>query len=59
MSTYVDIFDAVQKGTLEDVKHFVEKEGINVNTKKYDRPVLDYAWLGKNAEIIKTIPQLI
>jgi ankyrin repeat protein len=29
-----DIFEAAQKGIVDDVKHFIEKEEVNVNTKR-------------------------
>ena len=30
-SSFTDVFKAVEKGTVEDVKYFVETKGIDVN----------------------------
>jgi len=54
MAKYNDVFEAAEKGTLEDVKYFIEQEGVDVNAKSSsEHSVLEFAWLGKNAEIIK------
>jgi len=53
MLKYEDIFDAAEKGSVEDVKYFVEQEGVSVNAIRSDHTVLDYAFLGENVEVIK------
>ena len=55
MPRYDNIFEAAEKGTVEDVKYFVEQKGVNVNIKdSTNHTILECALvLGKNAEIIK------
>ena len=35
-SPFEDIFDAASKGTVKDVKYFIETKGVNVNERKWD-----------------------
>jgi len=39
--SFADIFEAAQKGTVEDVRYFIEQQGVDVNTKndKGDSPL--------------------
>jgi len=54
MSNYDDIHDAAEKGTVEDVKYFVEQKGVNVNAiDNTGHTVLQFALLGRNAEIVQ------
>lgn len=54
MTKYENIFDAAKEGTVEDVKYFVEQEGVSVNARDSgDYSVLEFAWLGENADVIK------
>ena len=57
MAKYKDIFDAVKNGgTLEDVRHFVEQEGADVNgiDSSVNRSVTELAFVfSKNPELIK------
>jgi len=58
--SYADIFYAAQSGTVEDVKYFIEKKGVNVNTKRSDTtslflgetPLHTAAYYG-NVEVVK------
>jgi len=43
-SSYKDFFDAAKKGTVEDVRYFVESKGVDVNVKNgWDSTPLHYA----------------
>jgi ankyrin repeat protein len=54
MSNYDNIHDAAWKGTVEDVKYFVEQKGVNVNAKdNTGHTVIQFALLGGNAEIVQ------
>jgi len=51
MSTHESIFTAAQKGTIEDVKYFLEEKGTDVNTRgPHDFTPLHAAALGRNLE---------
>jgi len=51
---FENIYIAAEKGTLEDVKYFVEKKGIDVNTKdKNGKTPLHFAASKGNLELIK------
>jgi|GEM_PF-3101120 len=52
MSAYENIFDAAKEGTIEDVRYFLEKKGVDVNTKgPHDFTPLHAA--AKNTEVAK------
>jgi len=56
MSAFKDVFEAAEKGTVEDVKYFIEQKGVSVNARNNigaNHPIIDYAWLSDNAEVIK------
>ena len=49
-----DIFDAVEKGTIDDVRYFVEEQGADVNAKgKYDSILLHKAAEKSTLEVIQ------
>ena len=58
MATYENIFDAVQKGTIEDVKHFLEAKGADINLKdnRGYTPLL-VAASRENVEVVKFLIQ--
>ncbi|MCL2347882.1 MAG: ankyrin repeat domain-containing protein [Planctomycetaceae bacterium] len=35
-SKYKDVFEAVRRGTVQDVRHFIEKEGVDINAREPD-----------------------
>ncbi|MDR0517651.1 MAG: ankyrin repeat domain-containing protein [Fibromonadaceae bacterium] len=53
--SYADIFEAVKKGTTEDVRYFVEQKGTDVNTKDADGwiPLHHAAKSNSNVEVLK------
>lgn len=54
MATYNDVFEAAEKGTVEDVKYFIEQQGIDVNaSSSTGHTVIEFAWLSDNFEVIK------
>jgi len=54
MSNYRDIFDAAKNGTVEDVKYFVDQEGVSIYAKcSINHTPIEYAMLGENIEVIK------
>jgi len=54
-SPFKDIFEAAEKGTIEDVRYFVERKGVDVNAKdERDRTPLHYAATGNlNVEVLQ------
>lgn len=52
--SYADIFEAVQKGTVDDVKYFIKEEGVDVDVKgkNDDTPLKTASWYGR-VEIIE------
>jgi len=58
MSKYrLDIFDAADRGTVEDVKYFIEEKGVSVNAKQENFTIgatpLHKAAFGGNIEVAK------
>ena len=53
-SSYGDIFEAAEKGTVEDVKYFIER-GATVNEKDFDgKPLIHYAVMyNPDADVLK------
>ena len=57
-SSFMDFFDVVKSGTIEDVQYFVEKKGANVNARNDGKNAmrktpLHYAARNRNVEIVE------
>ena len=54
MSRFTDIFDATMSGTVEDMQYFIEKKGVDVNTREKNNstPLHQTAYYG-NIEAVK------
>ena len=51
---FTDIFEAAEKGTIEDVKYFIEEKGIDVNVKDKDKYTpLHHAVNEANLEVVQ------
>ncbi|MDR3001909.1 MAG: ankyrin repeat domain-containing protein [Fibromonadaceae bacterium] len=52
--SFTDIFEAAEKGTIEDLKYFLEEKGVDVNTQdEYGQTALHVAVSNESLEVVK------